>query len=215
MLGKYAQVLLDNDVDFDVLAEVTEEDLKDFGLSFGDRKRLLKLVREHPQELNVSCEPGQLSKAQSVQSAAERRQLTVMFCDLVGSTALSESMDAEDYREVLAAYQGAASAALKAQDGYIARYMGDGLLVYFGYPNAQENDPERATRAGLAVIDAVSALQVGPRLEVRIGIATGPVVVGDIIGEGASEEAAVLGATEPWEAMRSVPNGFGYCAITG
>lgn len=194
-LGKYAQVLLDNDVDFDVLAEVTEDDLNDFGLSFGDRKRFLKLVREHSEELNAPREPGQLAKAQSVQSAAERRQLTVMFCDLVGSTALSESMDAEDYREVLAAYQGAASAAIKAQDGYIARYMGDGLLVYFGYPNAQENDPERATRAGLEVIDAVSALQVGPRLEVRIGIATGPVVVGDIIGEGASEEAAVLGET--------------------
>ena len=128
---------------------------------------------------------------------AERRQLTVMFCDLVGSTALSESMDPEEYREVLAAYQSAAAGAIAHYEGYVARYMGDGLLVYFGYPQAHEDDAERAVRAGLGIVEAVDGLRPRGelRLQVRIGVATGLVVVGDIVGEGASEERAVLGDT--------------------
>jgi class 3 adenylate cyclase/tetratricopeptide (TPR) repeat protein len=128
-------------------------------------------------------------------SEAERRQLTVMFCDLVGSTALSEQLDPEDYREVLVAYQSAARGIIEQYDGYIARYMGDGLLVYFGYPQAHEDDAERAVRAGIGLVDSVTSLR--PRddveLHVRIGIATGLSVVGDIVGEGASEERAALG----------------------
>jgi class 3 adenylate cyclase len=128
---------------------------------------------------------------------AERRQLTVMFCDLVGSTALSEQLDAEEYRELISVYQFAARQAIESFDGYIARYMGDGLLVYFGYPRAHEDDAERAVRAGLAIIAHVAALKTSPEheLAVRIGIATGLVIAGDIVGEGAAEEHAVLGET--------------------
>ncbi len=128
---------------------------------------------------------------------AERRQLTIMFCDLVGSTAMSEAMDPEDLRDVLSTYQETCKKHLDRYDGYIARYMGDGLLIYFGYPSAHERDPERAVRAGLDIVADVSSqcLPDGTALQVRIGIATGLVVVGDLIGEGASEERAVLGDT--------------------
>lgn len=130
-------------------------------------------------------------------SEAERRQLTVMFCDLVGSTAMSEIMDPEDLRDVLSTYQEACKKHINRYGGYIARYMGDGLLVYFGYPTAHERDPERAVRAGLDIVTDVSSqtLNDGTPLHVRVGIATGLVVVGDLIGEGASEERAVLGET--------------------
>ena len=128
---------------------------------------------------------------------AERRQLTVMFCDMVGSTALSERLDPEDLRDVIAAFQEACAGQLTRFDGFIARYMGDGLLVYFGYPQAHEDDAERAVRAGLAIVGAVAGLRPpgGLTLHVRIGIATGLVVAGDIVGDGASEERAVLGET--------------------
>ena len=122
---------------------------------------------------------------------AERRQLTVMFCDLVGSTALSERLDPEDLRDVIRSFQETCATVLARFDGFIARYMGDGLLVYFGYPQAHEDDAERAVRAGLEIVEQVANLT----LEVRIGIATGLVVAGDIIGDGASEERAVLGDT--------------------
>jgi class 3 adenylate cyclase/tetratricopeptide (TPR) repeat protein len=127
---------------------------------------------------------------------AERRHLTVMFCDMVGSTALSGVLDAEELREVLTAFQDACREQIERFDGFIARYMGDGMLVYFGFPTAHEDDAERAVRAGLALVDAVGALdslEVQPR--VRVGIASGEAVVGDLIGKGASEEAAVIGET--------------------
>ena len=132
---------------------------------------------------------------------AERRQLTVMFCDLVGSTALSTELDPEDLRDVIAAFQDRCRVAIERYEGFIARYMGDGLLVYFGYPQAHEDDAERAVRAGLDLLEAMPALnaelgnRVSTRLAVRVGVATGPVIVGDIIGEGAAEEAAVIGET--------------------
>ncbi|MBT3911016.1 MAG: zinc-ribbon domain-containing protein [Rhodospirillaceae bacterium] len=130
-------------------------------------------------------------------AGAERRQLTVMFCDLVGSTALSVELDPEDLRDVIAAYQSACVTMIEEFGGYVARYMGDGILAYFGYPQAHEDDPERAVRAGPKIIDAVRALefQVDVMPEVRLGVATGLVVAGDIIGQGASEEHAVLGVT--------------------
>jgi len=138
-------------------------------------------------------QPDEVPKA----TTAERRQLTVMFCDLVGSTALSERLDPEDLRDAISAYQDTAAKAIERYDGYIARYMGDGLLIYFGYPNAHERDAERAVRAGLDIIDAMKGMRAsdGTALEVRIGAATGMVVAGDIIGSGASEERAVLGDT--------------------
>ncbi len=130
-------------------------------------------------------------------SEAERRQLTVMFCDLADSTALSERFDPEDLRQVITQYQDVCGAQIEAFGGYIARYMGDGILVYFGYPQAHEDDPERAVRTGLRIVEGVAALEPRPglRLHVRLGIATGLVVAGDIIGQGASEEHAVLGVT--------------------
>jgi class 3 adenylate cyclase len=119
---------------------------------------------------------------------AERRQLTVMFCDLVGSTALSARLDPEDLRDVIAAYQHVVAETVGGFDGFVAKYMGDGVLVYFGYPRAHEDDAERAVRAGLAVIDAVGRLPAKEDLRVRLGVATGLAVVGDLIGEGVAQE---------------------------
>ena len=127
---------------------------------------------------------------------AERRQLTVMFCDLVGSTALSSRLDPEDLREVIGAYHRAVGEIVAGFDGFVGRYMGDGVLVYFGYPQAHEDDAERAVRAGLGAIDAVSRLDVkSVKLQARVGIATGLVVVGDLIGEGSAQEQSVVGET--------------------
>ncbi len=132
---------------------------------------------------------------------AERRQLTVMFCDLVGSTALSTGMDPEDLRDVIASYQSRCSAAIRRYDGFVAKYMGDGILVYFGYPRAHEDEAERSVRAGLDIVDAMAGLNAATRrpsgveLAVRIGIASGPVIVGDQIGEGTASETAVVGET--------------------
>ena len=158
------------------------------------------LPRSHGGVNHDSDVVGSTSIAQK-SPAAERRQLTVMFCDLAGSTELSTKMDPEDLREVITSFQNKCREAIKRYDGFIARYMGDGLLIYFGYPRAHEDDAERAVRAGLDVLDSVASLNddVGESsavmLSVRVGVATGPVVVGDIIGEGAAEEAAVVGET--------------------
>src|SRR5215469_9255843 len=128
--------------------------------------------------------------------AAERRQLTVMFCDLVGSTPLSSRLDPEDLREVIAAYHRAVAGVVTAFDGFVGRYMGDGVLVYFGYPQAHEDDAERAVRAGLGAIEAVRGLDVkSVKLRARVGIATGLVVVGDLIGAGPAQEQSVVGET--------------------
>src|SRR5207237_6898214 len=125
---------------------------------------------------------------------AERRQVTVMFCDLVGSTALSTRFDPEDLREVIGAYQGAVTEAVIGFGGFVAKYMGDGVLVYFGYPRAHEDDAERAVRAGLRAIEAIGRL--GPvKLEARIGIASGSVVVSDLIVKGSSQEQSIIGET--------------------
>src|SRR6516165_4945862 len=127
---------------------------------------------------------------------AERRQLTVMFCDLVGSTPLSARLDPEDLRDVIAAYHHAVAKVVAESDGLVARYMGDGVLVYFGYPQAHEDDAERAVRAGLGSIDAVGRLNVkSVKLQARVGIATGLVVVGDLIGAGSAQEQSVVGET--------------------
>ena len=128
---------------------------------------------------------------------AERRQLTVMFCDLVGSTALSVRMDPEDLRALIGAYHRCCAEMVERNGGFVAKYMGDGVLAYFGYPQAHEHDAERAVRAGLNVVEAVPKLttNAGSPLQVRIGIATGLVVVGDLIGAGAAQEQAVVGET--------------------
>jgi class 3 adenylate cyclase len=126
---------------------------------------------------------------------AERRQLTVMFCDLVGSTALSTRFDPEDLREIVSAYHRCVADTVARFSGFVAKYMGDGVLIYFGYPEAHEDDAERAVRAGLAVIDAVGGLAISEPLNVRLGVASGLVVVGDLIGAGAAQERGVVGET--------------------
>ena len=129
------------------------------------------------------------------QDTAERRQVTVMFCDLVGSTALSARMDPEDLREVISAYQNCVAGTVKRFGGFVAKYMGDGVLVYFGYPQAHEDDAERALRAGLELIQAVGRLKSSTPLQTRVGIATGLVVIGDLIGTGSAQEQPVVGET--------------------
>ena len=137
------------------------------------------------------------SPASETEPAAERRQLTIMFCDLVGSTALSIRLDPEDMRELVRAYQRCCADVITRAGGFLARYMGDGVLAYFGYPQAHEHDAEHAVRAALALVEAVPKLatKAGSPLQVRVGIGTGLVVVGDLIGAGAAQEQAVVGET--------------------
>src|SRR5207245_7742923 len=130
--------------------------------------------------------------AVAISGEAERRQLTVMFCDLVGSTPLSARYDPEDLREIVGAYHRCVANTVARFAGFVAKYMGDGVLIYFGYPEAHEDDAERAVRAGLAVIDAVGRLPTPERLNVRLGVASGLVVVGDLIGAGAAQERGVV-----------------------
>ena len=199
-LSQYAPAFSENQIDFEVLPDLTEDDLRELGLPMGPRKKLLKAIAALQTESSIAendSEPPLRLRA----AEAERRQLTVMFCDLVGSTELSTRLDPEDLQEVITAFQNKCRVAIQRYAGFIARYMGDGILVYFGYPQAYEDDAQRAIRAGLDIIEAVADLnaevekQHGVVLEVRTGIETGQVVVGDLIGEGASEEAAVVGET--------------------
>ena len=189
-LEQYAPEFRDNDIDGEVLRRLTGEDLRELGVtSIGHRRRLLDaiaaLADEPPAALDTQARAG-----------AERRQLTVMFCDLVGSTELSAHLDPEDLREVIVAYHRTVAEGVAGFNGFVAKYMGDGVLVYFGYPQAHEDDAERAVRAGLGVIDAVRRLDVkAVKLRARIGIATGLVVVGDLIGEGSAQEQPVVGET--------------------
>jgi class 3 adenylate cyclase/tetratricopeptide (TPR) repeat protein len=190
-LGQYAQAFVDNDIEVDSLSRLTEDDLKELGLSIGHRRKLQAGI-----EALSADEPPASPKAPAPHVApqpteAERRQLTVLFCDLVGSTELSAKLDPEDMRDVLRAYQEACSKVIDCYEGYVAKFMGDGVYAYFGYPKAHEDDAERAITAGLGILEAVGGLQQD--LAVRIGIATGNVAVGDLIGKGASEEANVVG----------------------
>ncbi|HYI04970.1 MAG TPA: AAA family ATPase, partial [Reyranella sp.] len=194
-LQQYATTFRDNAIDAEVLSELTEADLEKLGVVLGHRKRLLKAIATlaSPAALERATPVGQ---APSIGDGAERRQLTVMFCDLVGSTALSARLDPEDLREVIAAYHCAVAQVVTGFDGFVSRYMGDGILVYFGYPRAHEDDTERAVRAGLGAIHTVSHLDVKSiKLQARVGIATGLVVVGDLIGEGSTQEQTVIGET--------------------
>ncbi len=202
-LERYDQAFRDNEIDAEVLRELTADDLKDLGVNLvGHRRKLLAAIAALRPDLPSSGSPiASTELVQPGQNAgvgtgeAERRQLTVMFCDLVGSTALSARLDPEELREVIGAYHRCVAEAVRRFDGFVAKYMGDGVLSYFGYPRAHEDDAERAVRAGLAVVEAVGGIAAADPLEVRIGIATGLVVVGDLVGEGASQEQAVVGET--------------------
>jgi class 3 adenylate cyclase/predicted ATPase len=191
-LERYAPAFRANEVDWKALPKVTAEDLDDLGVVLGSHRRKLLDAIAALRSGSGSQRPPEGQIAATV----ERRQLTVLFCDLAGSTALSARLDPEDLREVIAAYHRAVAQVVAGFDGFVAKYMGDGVLAYFGYPQAHEDDAERAVRAGLGVIEAVGRLEVkSGALRARVGIATGQVVVGDSIGEGAAQEQAVVGET--------------------
>jgi len=189
-LERYVSTFRDNEIDWGVLPKLTSDDLREIGVvAIGHRRRLLDAIAA------LASEPPPAPDT-PVRADAERRQLTVMFCDLVGSTELSARLDPEDLREVISAYHRTAAGAVKSFDGFVAKYMGDGILIYFGYPQAHEDDAERAVRAALGVIDAVGRLDIkSVQLQARVGIATGLVVVGDLIGEGSAQEQSVVGET--------------------
>ncbi len=194
MLGmsEYAQLFADNRIDFSVLRDLTDQDLKDLGIVLGDRRKMLRAINE--LDAVSPAAPATPTKPVS-QDAAERRQVTVMFSDLVGSTALSARMDPEDLREVISAYQKCVAETVRRFGGFVAKYMGDGVLVYFGYPQAYEDEAERAVRAGLELTTAVAGLKTHTSLQTRVGIATGLVVVGDLIGSGEAQERGIVGET--------------------
>jgi class 3 adenylate cyclase/tetratricopeptide (TPR) repeat protein len=194
-LEQYAPAFRANDIDGEVLRRLTVEDLRELGVtSIGHRRRLLDAISAlGAASPNVAVTTA--SHNVPARADAERRQLTVMFCDLVGSTALSARLDPEDLGEVIGAYHRAVADTVAPFAGFVARYMGDGVLIYFGYPEAHEDDAERAVRAGLAAIDAVGRLGGPERLSVRLGIASGLVVVGDLIGEGDPRDHDVVGET--------------------
>jgi class 3 adenylate cyclase len=188
-LERYAETFRDNAIEIEVLPELSEADLEKLGVLLGHRKIMLKAIAalRAPEPVAEPTPPRG--------DTAERRQLTVMFCDLVGSTPLSTRFDPEDLREIVGAYHRCVADTVARFGGFVAKYMGDGVLIYFGYPVAHEDDAERALRAGLAVIDAVCRLATQEPLNVRIGIASGLVVVGDLIGAGAAQERGVVGET--------------------
>src|SRR5208283_881542 len=197
-LEQYEALFRENDIDAEVLSDLTDGDLEKIGVSLGHRKRLLKAAAA----LAAGPAPTPPAAAAPVPAcappdAAERRQLTVMFSDLVGSTALSARLDPEDMRQVIRAYQDTVSGVVARYDGFTAKFMGDGVLAYFGFPRAHEDDAARAVHAGLEITDAVAALQTRARekLAARVGIATGLVVVGDLVGHGPAQEQAVVGDT--------------------
>ena len=200
-LGKYEAAFRENEIDETVLPSLTHETLKELGVTaVGHRLKLLDAIaalRNDVSGKTPSVDAATTSSAPSVhpEDRAERRQVTVMFADLVGSTALSARMDPEDLREVISAYQNCVAETVGRLGGFIAKFMGDGVLVYFGYPHAHEDDAERAVRAGLKLIAAVSDLKTHAALQTRVGIATGLVVIGDLIGSGASQEQAIVGET--------------------
>jgi class 3 adenylate cyclase len=193
-LERYAQCFAENDIDFSILHDLTDQDLEKIGVrSLGHRRTLLRAI----EVLQTGLLVGRTAPATSQQAGAERRQLTIMFCDLVGSTALSTQLDPEELKEIISSYHRICAQVIGKSGGFVARYLGDGVLAYFGYPQAHENDAERAVRAGLALVAAIPSLDMGerPALRVRVGIATGLVVVGDLVGEGSSQEQAVVGET--------------------
>ncbi|WP_283815216.1 adenylate/guanylate cyclase domain-containing protein [Bradyrhizobium sp. JYMT SZCCT0180] len=194
-MPEYAVRFAANDIDLSVLVHLTDQDLKELGVSLGHRRKLLAGIAELPGAIRAGSPSAPSGPTRH--DDAERRQISIMFCDLVGSTTLSTRLDLEDLRAVIGTYHRCCAELIGRHGGFIAKYMGDGVLAYFGYPQASEHDAERAVRAGLSLIEAVPNLQTaaGVPLSVRIGIATGLVVVGDLLGTGAALEQAVVGET--------------------
>jgi class 3 adenylate cyclase/predicted ATPase len=195
-LSEYTDRFVENRIDLSVLPDLTDQDLKDLGVLLGDRRKLLRAIRDlGSASAAVTAPSAPVETDPSRRDDAERRQLTVMFTDLVGSTALSTKLDPEDMRSVIGVYHKCVAETVARFDGYVAKYMGDGVLVYFGYPQAHEDDAERAVRAGLALVEALGRLRAQEPLQARIGVATGLVVVGDLVGSGEAQERGVVGET--------------------
>jgi class 3 adenylate cyclase len=197
-IQQYEAIFRENAIDETVLPDLTDQDLEKLGVLLGHRRKLLRAIA-NPENADKGSSAIHSSAAPAAgaisQDAAERRQITVMFSDLVGSTALSSRMDPEDLREVISAYQKCVAEVVRRFGGFVAMYLGDGVLVYFGYPEAHEDDAERAVRAGLELIAAVSALKTRASLQTRVGIATGLVVVGDLVGSWSVHKQAIVGET--------------------
>lgn len=202
-LPQYLDLFSKHDIDIAVLPHLTDQDLKDIGISLGHRRKILGAIAEHRNpDAVIAADSSAATMASAslswrLQSTAERRLLTVMFCDLVGSTALANELDPEDIREIMGAYHSCCASLIKRHGGFVAKYMGDGVLAYFGYPSAHEHDAERAVNAGLALVQAMPELVTAANapLRVRVGIATGVVVVGDLLGVGESQERGIVGDT--------------------
>ncbi len=201
-LSEYFQAFAENRIDSDVLPTLTNDDLKEIGvLAVGDRRKMLNAVvalsRQEVEPANSIATNSLDSQAPERTTDAERRQLTVMFCDLVGSTELSGRLDPEDLHDLMRRYQDAVAGVVARFEGHVAKFLGDGVLAYFGWPRAYEDQAERAVRSGLAAVDAVANLKTedGQALAARVGIATGQVVIGDMVGETATDEDAVVGET--------------------
>ena len=190
-LGRYADAFAAQEIDLEALAHVTESDLKEMGLPIGPRRKVLAAMSEASDAGDTPSDSAMAGQARE----AERRQITVMFCDLVGSTALSEQLDPEVLRVLMQAYQRACGAIIERYEGHVAQYLGDGLMTYFGWPQAHEDDAERAVRAGLEIVEAVKAVEAPRPLAVRIGVATGPVVVGETGAGDASVPKLAVGET--------------------
>ncbi len=190
-MGEYAKCFAENAIDLSVLRDLTEQDLKDLGVLLGHRRKMLRAIAE--------LDPASLAPAEPATepNEAERRHLTVMFCDLVGSTALSARLDPEDMWRLIGSYHACISEVVARYQGTIARYMGDGVLCYFGYPHAQEDEAEQAVHAALALVDAIANLRTnaGVALQVRIGIATGTVIVSELLINKTPAEQAIVGET--------------------
>ena len=200
-LEQYEAAFRENEISERVLPSLTQDDLKEIGVGpVGHRRMLLEAIAALRANMESNASSAGVATQSSAPSiapvdCAERRQVTVMFSDLVGSTALSTRMDPEDLREVISAYRKSVAETVGRFGGFVAKYMGDGVLVYFGYPQAHEDDAERAVRAGLELIAAIAALNSAVALQTRVGIATGLVVVGDLIGSGEAQERSMVGET--------------------
>ena len=196
-LAQYAEAFHANDIDIDLLGQLDDQILKDIGVSSaGHRLRIRNAIAKLSPIVPLAKDENAAGAASETPAgSAERRQVTVMFSDLVGSTALSARMDPEDLRDVISAYQKCVAETVQGFGGFVAKYMGDGVLVYFGYPQAHEDDAERAVRSGLALVAAVGVLKTHAALQTRVGIATGLVVVGDLVGSGEAQERGIVGET--------------------
>jgi class 3 adenylate cyclase len=192
-LEQYAEVFEANDIDLDILAELSDSDLERLGVSLGNRRRLLKAIAGRVAEVA----PSKPSSDPEASGDAERRQVTVMFADMVGSTALSGKVDPELLGGLIRRYQDAVAGAIGRYGGFVAKFMGDGVLAYFGFPRAYEDAAERAVRAAVGVLAEVGGIELpdNTRVQTRIGIATGLVVVGEIIGTGSAQERTIVGET--------------------